>query len=95
MSNQAAIGKVTAEAAQGGVLIKLVIFSLSLAIVPITSYFASLKYIWSGNATFAAITAVFSANLVLVTYICVSIMEDKKSLGPAVKSNLADSKKER
>ncbi|KAI0284962.1 hypothetical protein BGY98DRAFT_946439 [Russula aff. rugulosa BPL654] len=32
-----------------GVLFKLVLFSLSLGIVPITSYFASEKYIWNGR----------------------------------------------
>ncbi|KAH7920799.1 hypothetical protein BV22DRAFT_1073351 [Leucogyrophana mollusca] len=32
-----------------GVLIKLVLFSISLAIVPISSYFLSEKYIWAGK----------------------------------------------
>lgn len=61
----------------GGVLLKLVIFSLSLGIVPITSYFASEKYIWDGNSTFAAITAIVAANIVLVTYIISSLREDQ------------------
>jgi len=81
-----------------GVLLKLIIFSLSLGIVPITSYFASEKYIWNGapsqiiqplrlsgsltlcvlgNSTFAAITAVVSANVVLVAYIISSLREDQ------------------
>jgi len=80
-----------------GVLFKLIIFSLSLGIVPLSSYFLSLKYIWNGehlfissnlfvqfshnraeNATFAAITAVVSANIVLVAYIITSVLEDKQ-----------------
>ncbi|KAI9507724.1 hypothetical protein F5148DRAFT_83009 [Russula earlei] len=61
----------------GGVLFKLVIFSLSLGIVPISSYFASEKYIWNGNSTFAAITAVVAANAVLVAYIVTSLRDDR------------------
>ena len=77
-----------------GVLLKLIIFSLSLGIVPIASYFASEKYIWNGapsqiiqslrltlcipgNSTFAAITAVVCANVVLVAYIITSLREDQ------------------
>ncbi|KAI0003060.1 hypothetical protein BJV74DRAFT_882003 [Russula compacta] len=60
-----------------GVLLKLIIFSLSLGIVPITSYFASEKYIWNGNSTFAAITAVVAANVVLVAYIVSSLRDDQ------------------
>jgi len=50
---------------------------LSLGIVPITSYFVSEKYIWNGNSTFAAITAVLSAHVVLVAYIISSLREDQ------------------
>ena len=31
-----------------GVLIKLFVFTLSLGMVPVVTYFASLKYVWSG-----------------------------------------------
>jgi len=61
----------------GGVLLKLIIFSLSLGIVPIASYFASEKYIWGGNSTFAAITAIVAANIVLVAYIISSLRDDQ------------------
>jgi len=60
-----------------GVLFKLIVFSLSLGIVPITSYFASEKYIWNGNSTFAAITAVVAANVVLIAYIISSLRDDQ------------------
>jgi len=60
-----------------GVLLKLVAFSLSLGILPITSYFASQKYIWNGDSTLAAITAVVVANVVLVAYIILSLREDQ------------------
>ncbi|KDQ64880.1 hypothetical protein JAAARDRAFT_28533 [Jaapia argillacea MUCL 33604] len=77
MSQQVAPAKVTEQAVQGGILIKLIIFSLSLAIVPITSYFLSEKYLWNGNSTYAALTAVFAANIFLVGYVTVSLMEDR------------------
>ncbi|TFK55791.1 hypothetical protein OE88DRAFT_1652262 [Heliocybe sulcata] len=77
MSEQAKAANITEQAAKGGVLLKLIIFSLSLGIVPISSYFLSEKYVWNGNSNYAAITAVFAANIVLVTYIILSILEDR------------------
>jgi vacuolar ATPase assembly integral membrane protein VMA21 len=93
------------------VLIKLVIFSVSLAFVPISVFFISQSYIWngesfawfsiiwrtefvSGNATYAAITAVFAANAVLVAYIVLSVLEDRETLNSAELSKLAESRKE-
>ncbi|KAF8735033.1 hypothetical protein AX14_002847 [Amanita brunnescens Koide BX004] len=68
----------TTQAANAGVLIKLFVFTLSLGMVPVVSYFASLKYLWSGNSTYAAITSVAAANIVLVLYITFSIIEDRQ-----------------
>ncbi|RDB22877.1 Vacuolar ATPase assembly integral membrane protein VMA21 [Hypsizygus marmoreus] len=79
MSEQAAVGKVNTNLAARTTLIKLFIFSVSLGIVPISSYFGSLKYVWNGNATFAAITAVVSANVVLVAYIISSLLDDRQT----------------
>ncbi|KAJ7499027.1 hypothetical protein FB451DRAFT_22025 [Mycena latifolia] len=84
MSNaQVAVGKLNEDAVASGQLAKLVFFSLSLGIIPITSYFASLKYLWNGNATYAALTAVIGANLVLVGYIITSILDDKRTTAPS------------
>jgi len=79
MSEQVVMSKINDSAAAGGVLVKLLIFSLSLGIVPIAGYFASLKFLWKGDATYAAITAVVLANIVLVAYIVTSIWEDQNS----------------
>jgi len=76
MSEQAKASNITDQTAKGGVLLKLIAFSLSLGIVPISSYFLSEKYVWNGNSNYAAITAVLAANVVLVVYIIVSILED-------------------
>jgi len=64
---------------QGGVLIKLFTFSISLAVLPLASYFLSQKYLWAGDATASALTAVFAANVVLVAYIIVSVQEESNA----------------
>ncbi|KAJ7368188.1 hypothetical protein DFH08DRAFT_830644 [Mycena albidolilacea] len=76
MSEQTAAAKIADNAASNGQLVKLIFFTLSLGIVPITSYFGSLKYLWNGNATYSAFTAVGAANLILVAYIITAILED-------------------
>lgn len=45
-------------------------------------------YKWAENATYAAITAVVSANIVLVAYVITSVLEDKQvsSKNPKEKS---------
>jgi len=79
MSAQTAVGKLNEDVVSSTQLAKLVFFSLSLGIIPITSYFGSLKYFWNGNATYAALTAVVGANIVLVAYIVTSILDDKRT----------------
>ncbi|KAF5369781.1 hypothetical protein D9758_001151 [Tetrapyrgos nigripes] len=91
MAEQIAIAKANSEVAQRGTLVKLIIFSLSLGIAPLSAYYASLKYIWNGNATWAALTAVLTANFVLVAYIITSIYEDGNPGGASPQ----ESKKER
>ncbi|KAH7916350.1 hypothetical protein BJ138DRAFT_1140140 [Hygrophoropsis aurantiaca] len=95
MSDKAAAANTSAQAASRGVLIKLIFFSISLAVVPISSYFLSEKYIWAGNANYAAITAVCAANIVLFGYIALSVMEDSQSFKESEGKKLSESKKER
>ncbi|EGN96873.1 hypothetical protein SERLA73DRAFT_185089 [Serpula lacrymans var. lacrymans S7.3] len=95
MSEKTAIPKVTATTASRAILLKLIFFSASLAVLPISSYFISQKYFWSGNANYAAITAVLVANAVLVSYIVSSVMDDKESMRSAEQHKLGESKKER
>ncbi|KAF8165458.1 hypothetical protein B0H34DRAFT_689280 [Crassisporium funariophilum] len=95
MSDQAAISKVNADGAAGGVLFKLIVFSLSLGLVPIASYFLSAKYVWDGNTTFAAITAIVAANVVLVAYIITAVMEDQKSAPPRSQIRQMETRKEK
>ncbi|KAJ7638710.1 hypothetical protein FB45DRAFT_1054956 [Roridomyces roridus] len=85
MSEQVAVNKVAADAASTAQLVKLLLFSLSLGIVPIASYFGSLEYVWNGNATYAALTAVVGANIVLVGYIISSVLDDKRETSSPTK----------
>ncbi|QRV72492.1 VMA21 domain-containing protein [Ceratobasidium sp. AG-Ba] len=79
VSAQGAAGKIAEDAADGAVLFKLTGFSIALAVVPLSSYFISMKFLWGGNSTYAAITAILSANVVLILYILLSISEDQQS----------------
>jgi hypothetical protein len=50
---------------------------------------------FKGNANYAAITAICAANIVLIAYIVVSVMEDKQSFKDAEEKKLSETKKER
>ncbi|KAF7301364.1 hypothetical protein MIND_00701600 [Mycena indigotica] len=84
--NQAAPAKLTQDAASGAQLAKLILFSLALGIAPLSSYFGSLKYVWDGNSTYAALTAVVAANIVLVAYIITSILDDQRTTAPSTET---------
>ncbi|KAJ7068166.1 hypothetical protein C8F01DRAFT_1246704 [Mycena amicta] len=86
MNPQVAPAKLTQDVASGAQLAKLVFFSLSLGIAPLSSYFASLKYLWNGNTTYAALTAVVSANVVLVAYIITSVLDDQRTTASSAES---------
>ncbi|KAG1793373.1 uncharacterized protein BJ212DRAFT_487276 [Suillus subaureus] len=95
MSDQVAAAKASEQAASRAALMKLLFFAATLAILPISSYFFSEKYVWSGNSNYAAITAICAANIVLIAYIVVSLMEDKQSFKEAEEKKLSETKKER
>nr|GAT54040.1 predicted protein [Mycena chlorophos] len=82
MSAQAGPAKLTQDAASAAQLAKLIVFSLALGIAPLSSYFGSLKYLWNGNTTYAALTAVVAANVVLVAYIISAVLDDRRSTSP-------------
>ncbi|KAI0776008.1 hypothetical protein BD413DRAFT_525726 [Trametes elegans] len=94
MSEKVAVSKVVAQAESGSVLAKLVVFALSLGIAPISSYFLSRDYLWNGNTIYAAITAIVSANLVLVAYIIESVREESR-LNARETPQKAETKKDR
>ncbi|KTW30699.1 hypothetical protein T552_00411 [Pneumocystis carinii B80] len=62
------------------VLFKFFLFSTAMIIVPISSYYLSLRYIFKeNNTTYAAIVAVLMTNVVLVGYIILALIEEKDS----------------
>ncbi|EJU06231.1 hypothetical protein DACRYDRAFT_103176 [Dacryopinax primogenitus] len=75
MSVQAAPARIVEQTVIGGVLAKLALFSLMLAVGPIGTYFGMTWYI-TKDTNIAAIAAIVVANLVLVGYIMVAIAED-------------------
>lgn len=95
MSAQVSIAKTTDQATARAALIKLLFFAAALAVLPIASFFLSSKYIWAGNANYAAITAICVANIVLVAYIVLSVLEDRQSLAGADERREIELKKDR
>jgi len=97
MSQAAPIARATEQASNAGVLAKLLIFAVAMAVVPITAYYGSLTYLWNGNASYAALTAVLAANIVLVAYIVVASLEDQpsKPTAPSSQHVSDETKKER
>ncbi|KAH8929864.1 hypothetical protein BT69DRAFT_1255867 [Atractiella rhizophila] len=71
--------KASVEADNTSALLKLGFFAFILAVLPIVSYFWSLNYLFEGkNQTYAALTAVVVANIILVGYIVVAVREDQE-----------------
>ncbi|CAE7113169.1 unnamed protein product [Rhizoctonia solani] len=87
---EAAPAKVLDNAADSAVLFKLSGFSIALAVVPLSSYFLSMRYLWGGNSTYAALTAIISANIVLMAYIVLSISDDRASRASEPKESKKD-----
>ncbi|KIR25984.1 hypothetical protein I309_05199 [Cryptococcus deuterogattii LA55] len=82
MSNRVSTGKMAMapqESVQPAVLYKLILFVLLMAVVPIATYFGTLNYLWQGSTTWAAISAIAAANLILVGYVVVAFREDAAS----------------
>jgi len=95
MNEQAAMSKANADMVQGGVLVKLIIFSVTLGVLPIGSYFLSLEYLWKGNPTLAAITAIITANVVLVVYIITAVLEDRTNATSGSQTLKKETRKDR
>ncbi|KAI9635739.1 VMA21-like domain-containing protein [Dioszegia hungarica] len=77
MVNAVATGKMAPQqGVQPAVLYKLILFAILMAVVPIGTYFGSLNYMWNGSTTYSAISAVVTANIVLVGYVVVAFEEE-------------------
>ncbi|KIM29409.1 hypothetical protein M408DRAFT_328683 [Serendipita vermifera MAFF 305830] len=79
MAEQVAATKISEKAEEGGVLAKLMIFSLALGIAPITAYFGTQKYLTPDNSIYPAVAAVVVANIILFGYVIVAFREDAQA----------------
>ncbi|KAG5439163.1 hypothetical protein PCANB_001462 [Pneumocystis canis] len=60
---------------------------MAMIIVPIISYYLSLKYVFEENGTtYAAIVSVLMANAVLIGYIILALMEDRNDRNKWIKT---------
>ncbi|KAI1111339.1 hypothetical protein F5Y14DRAFT_425600 [Nemania sp. NC0429] len=67
----------TAPAVPMDVIIKLLSFTLAMVVIPIGSYFLTIRTIFKGNSTYAGALAAILANVVLVGYVIVAMKEDQ------------------
>ncbi|KAG9246674.1 VMA21-like domain-containing protein [Calycina marina] len=66
-----------APAVPAHVIYKLLGFTFAMAVIPISSYFATLNTVFGGNSTWAGATAAVLANAVLIGYVIVAFKEDQ------------------
>jgi len=66
-----------APAVPADVIYKLLGFTLAMVILPIGTYFVSVDTVFGGNSTYAGAAAAIMANVVLVGYVVVAMMEDQ------------------
>lgn len=64
-------------AVPANVIFKLLAFTLAMVAAPIGMYFLTVNSIFSGNSTWAGVTAAVTANVVLFAYIFVAWQEDQ------------------
>ncbi|KAG9671609.1 hypothetical protein KCU99_g2950, partial [Aureobasidium melanogenum] len=67
---------ITTPAVPQHVIVKLLLFSFAMIVLPISSYFLTLNNLYSGNSTYAGATAAIIANFVLIGYVIVAMRED-------------------
>ncbi|KAI1188860.1 hypothetical protein F5B17DRAFT_393683 [Nemania serpens] len=85
----------TAPAVPMDVILKLLAFTLAMVVIPIGSYFLTIRTIFHGNSTYAGALAAVLANVVLVGYIIVAMNEDQSDQLEAEKKQKKQKQKER
>ncbi|KAL0639665.1 vacuolar ATPase assembly integral membrane protein vma21 [Maublancomyces gigas] len=66
----------TAAVVPKSVVAKLLLFTLAMVVAPLGSYYITLNTIFKGSNTLAGATAAVVANVVLIAYVIVAVMED-------------------
>lgn len=67
----------TSPAVPGRIIAKLLLFTALMISAPLGVYFSSLNMVFSGNSTWAGVSAAVTANLVLAAYIVAAVWEDQ------------------
>ncbi|GAP83364.1 putative vacuolar ATPase assembly integral membrane protein VMA21 [Rosellinia necatrix] len=67
----------TGPAVPMDVILKLLAFTFAMVVIPIGSYFLTVRTIFNGNSTYAGALAAILANVVLVGYVIVAMNEDQ------------------
>ena len=62
------------------VIIKLLAFTFAMVVVPLGSFFFTRAYVFSGNSTYSGGFAALMANVVLVAYVIVAMLEDQSDM---------------
>ncbi|KAF7846145.1 hypothetical protein BT93_L5144 [Corymbia citriodora subsp. variegata] len=71
----------TSPAVPASVIRNLLGFTAAMLVVPISSYFLTLRTIFAGNTTWSGAFAAIMANVVLIGYILVAYNEDVAETG--------------
>ncbi|RMZ81219.1 hypothetical protein DV737_g2644, partial [Chaetothyriales sp. CBS 132003] len=59
------------------VILKLLAFTFAMVVVPLGSFFFTREYVFSGSSVYSGGFAALMANVVLVAYIIVAVLEDQ------------------
>ncbi|RMZ90787.1 hypothetical protein DV736_g1994, partial [Chaetothyriales sp. CBS 134916] len=59
------------------VILKLLGFTLAMVVVPLGSFFFTRQYIFSGSSIYSGGFAALMANVVLIAYVVVAVLEDQ------------------
>ncbi|KAF2671587.1 hypothetical protein BT63DRAFT_452091 [Microthyrium microscopicum] len=76
------------------ILLKLLTFVFLLVTAPLGVYFGTINTLFNGNSTWSAASAALTANVVLVGYLAIVIMDDKNDNGYDEKKNKTAAPKE-
>ncbi|KAJ4372256.1 vacuolar ATPase assembly integral membrane protein vma21 [Neocucurbitaria cava] len=67
-----------APAVPSSVIWKLMSFTFAMITLPISTYFFTVNFVFSGNATYAGGLAALMANVVLIAYVVMAFKDDQE-----------------
>ncbi|KAL6711844.1 vacuolar ATPase assembly integral membrane protein vma21 [Coniothyrium glycines] len=70
----------TSPAVPISVIWKLMGFTFAMIVLPISTYFFSVNFVFGGNATYAGGLAALMANVVLIAYVVMAFKDDQEEM---------------